>query len=29
MARQILISFEDPWYVAVDLETDIVALMNF
>lgn len=25
MARQILISFEDPWYVAVDLATDIAS----
>ena len=25
MARQILISFEDPWYVAVDLATDVTS----
>lgn len=25
MARQILISFEDPWYVAIDLATDIAS----
>lgn len=25
MARQILISFEDPWYVAIDLATDVAS----